>query len=269
MQLKEVIEQTKLTKKAIRYYESCSLIQVMKKDNGYRDYSEENVKRLIKIKKLRHLNFSTKDIQLFFESDQDKETILTEKITEVDSKLIRHHREKELLTDLIKGTKLEEIHVSESADSKGRTYLYISNLNHYFGWMNLILFTLIFIYFLAVKPLTGMNIWVLLIFSLTSLALNVHLNYRREKLKKLDLVIHERRAWEVALQILANSLQYIASAIFISDLIYHAFTNSAHYDPFNLGASVILLCLFFGVSIAIVLLSFVNVDLELNTNNIS
>lgn len=46
MQIKDVMEETQLSKKAIRYYENCGLIETSRKANGYKDYSDESVHKL-------------------------------------------------------------------------------------------------------------------------------------------------------------------------------------------------------------------------------
>lgn len=264
MQLKEVIEQTELTKKAIRYYESCNLIQVNRKENGYRNYSEENINRLLEIKKLRNLNFSIQEIQRFFRSEEDKVAVLTKKISEIDNQLMISHLQKEALTELIKGENLDEIQINESNHSKRKAYLYIPNLNSYFGFLNLIIFISAFIYFLAIKPLAPVNIWIFLISQFLSLFLNLGLYYKRVKLRRLGISINEKKTWEVIQQMIANSLQYVASAMFVSDLIYYAFVNSTHYDLFNLIGSVTMICLFFGVSVTLAIVSFIDIDLEIS-----
>ena len=128
MQLKEVMEKTKLTKKAIRYYESRDLIEVKKKENGYRDYSEKNIDRLLEIKKLRNLDFSIKEIQMFFESDQKKRETLTKKLTEMDHELSTLSTKKELISNLIKGDNLRDITIDEHIRTKKKPYLFIPNL---------------------------------------------------------------------------------------------------------------------------------------------
>lgn len=49
MLIKEVCSLTGLTKKAISYYEKQGLIEVRKGNNGYREYSKEDVASLNKI----------------------------------------------------------------------------------------------------------------------------------------------------------------------------------------------------------------------------
>ena len=45
----EIQNKTGLTRKAIEYYEEKGLIKPLKLENGYRDYSEEDMKILSKI----------------------------------------------------------------------------------------------------------------------------------------------------------------------------------------------------------------------------
>ena len=62
MQINEVIQKVDLTKRAIKYYEEQGLISVNKDKNGYRNYSEEDVKTLKEISVYRKLGISIKDI---------------------------------------------------------------------------------------------------------------------------------------------------------------------------------------------------------------
>ena len=63
MTVKEVEERTGLTRANIRYYESEGLISPGRGENGYRDYSGEEVDTLLKIKLLRQLGFSLEEIR--------------------------------------------------------------------------------------------------------------------------------------------------------------------------------------------------------------
>ena len=55
MTVKEVEERTGLPRANIRYYESEGLIHPNRGENGYRDYRQEDVDTLLKIKLLRQL----------------------------------------------------------------------------------------------------------------------------------------------------------------------------------------------------------------------
>ena len=64
MTIKEVEEQTGLTRSNIRFYEKEKLIEPSRNDkNGYRDYSEKDLENIKKIAYLRTLEFSVEDIR--------------------------------------------------------------------------------------------------------------------------------------------------------------------------------------------------------------
>ena len=64
MTIKEVEEQTGLTRSNIRFYEKERLIEPTRNDkNGYRDYSESDVENIKKIAYLRTLEISIEDIR--------------------------------------------------------------------------------------------------------------------------------------------------------------------------------------------------------------
>ena len=64
MTIKEVEEQTGLTRSNIRFYEKEKLIEPTRNDkNGYRDYSESDIENIKKIAYLRTLEISIEDIR--------------------------------------------------------------------------------------------------------------------------------------------------------------------------------------------------------------
>ena len=64
MTIKEVEEQTGLTRSNIRFYEKEKLIEPSRSDkNGYRDYSEKDIEIIKKIAYLRTLEISIEDIR--------------------------------------------------------------------------------------------------------------------------------------------------------------------------------------------------------------
>ena len=62
MTIKEVEARTGLTRANIRYYEDRGFFSAVRGENGYRDYSDENVDTLLKVKLLRQLGFSLEEI---------------------------------------------------------------------------------------------------------------------------------------------------------------------------------------------------------------
>ena len=72
MTIKEVEEQTSLSRSNIRFYEKEKLIEPSRKEsNGYKDYSENDVENITKIAYLSTLVISIEDIR----------SIISEKIT--------------------------------------------------------------------------------------------------------------------------------------------------------------------------------------------
>lgn len=63
MLINEVCKQCSLTKKAIEYYVAQGLILPSIQENGYRNFSDDDVSRLMKISVLRGLGLSVSDIQ--------------------------------------------------------------------------------------------------------------------------------------------------------------------------------------------------------------
>lgn len=59
----EIQNKTGLTRKAIEYYEEKGLINPQKTENGYRDYSENDLEVLIQISLLRKLGISVTEIE--------------------------------------------------------------------------------------------------------------------------------------------------------------------------------------------------------------
>lgn len=56
---------TGLTSKSIRLYESKKLLNVTRSGNSYREYTDENIELLKKIKLLRELGIAIADIKLW------------------------------------------------------------------------------------------------------------------------------------------------------------------------------------------------------------
>lgn len=85
MLISEVTEQTGLSKKAIRFYEEKGLIKVARKENSYREYLEDDVQTLNKIKFLRMCGISVSDIKLLFENMVTLDDLLQKRKKEIES----------------------------------------------------------------------------------------------------------------------------------------------------------------------------------------
>ena len=76
MTIKEVETRTGLARANIRYYEDQGFFSAARGENGYRNYSGENVETLLKVKLFRQLGFSLEDIHDLQRGDQRLETAL-------------------------------------------------------------------------------------------------------------------------------------------------------------------------------------------------
>ena len=114
MKINEVIQQVDLTKRAIKYYEEQGLLSVNKDENGYRNYTEEDVKILKEISIYRKLGISIKDIKTLLEKKDDQllNNIYKEKI----NKLEEYKNEAELLKKFIDNNDVDDIY--ENLDYK-------------------------------------------------------------------------------------------------------------------------------------------------------
>ena len=85
MKINEVVKITGLTKKAIRLYEERGLITVDRGENGYRYYSEKDIKILEQIKLLRTAGVSITDIKLLFSEMLSLDDIIEKRKKEIDA----------------------------------------------------------------------------------------------------------------------------------------------------------------------------------------
>lgn len=67
MILNDVVKEVELSKRAVKYYEEQGLLKVKKDENGYRNYSPENVRALKEISAYRKLGIGISDIRLLLE----------------------------------------------------------------------------------------------------------------------------------------------------------------------------------------------------------
>ena len=111
MLIKEVCSLTGLTKKAISYYEKQGLIRVRKGNNGYREYSKEDVALLNEISLYRKLDISIKDIKIIINS-KDKKNIINKIIKEKQDKEIKIKKEKVYLEKVLNNN-FNEIFIRE------------------------------------------------------------------------------------------------------------------------------------------------------------
>ena len=83
MKIKDVEKITGLTQKAIRLYESKGLICISRDENRYRNYSEDDIRKLQTIKLLRKAGISIADIKLYIFGVMSLEEIISKRKAEI------------------------------------------------------------------------------------------------------------------------------------------------------------------------------------------
>ena len=89
MRINEVVKLTGVSARTLQYYDEIGLLIPQKLDNGYRDYTEENLEKLQKILFYRFLKFKLNDIKELLDGDFDNLKIL-----EQQRELILREKEK-------------------------------------------------------------------------------------------------------------------------------------------------------------------------------
>lgn len=91
--IKDVCKQMDMTSRTLRYYEEEGLVtSIQENENAPRKYTAEQLERIRKIKILRSLSFSIKDIREIFESDKDIMTAIKDKSNILADELVKHEK---------------------------------------------------------------------------------------------------------------------------------------------------------------------------------
>ena len=129
MRINEVAKLTGVSARTLQYYDEIGLLIPEKLDNGYRDYSDENLDKLQKILFYRFLKFKLNDIKELLDGDidslkileQQRELILKEKekfevILHNIEKTIKTHKGEQTMTveEKFNGFKKEDLNKYEN-----------------------------------------------------------------------------------------------------------------------------------------------------------
>ncbi|KNY25255.1 MerR family transcriptional regulator [Pseudobacteroides cellulosolvens] len=102
MKINEVVKITGLTKKAIYYYEAENLITPEKMpDNNYREFSDDDVKRLVQISALRRLDISIQAIRDILDNPLKAESALKSQISAMSAKINAMTKSREILVNFV------------------------------------------------------------------------------------------------------------------------------------------------------------------------
>lgn len=106
MKINEVEKRVQITKKSIRFYEQEGLLHPERnKENGYRDYSEEDVEILLKVKFLRKLSLPIEEIKMI----QSKRLTLEDALKRHLITLEREEKNLEKISELCRTISREDI----------------------------------------------------------------------------------------------------------------------------------------------------------------
>lgn len=113
MHIREVCETCGLTRKAVDYYERQGLIQPQYAENGYRNFTEQDVERLLEIALLRRLGLGSEEIRKALAVEGAERRIVLEQCrdrVELELRSLQVRREvfDELLTHLPDSVSIEE-----------------------------------------------------------------------------------------------------------------------------------------------------------------
>ena len=97
-----------LPAKTIRYYEEIGLVSPDRKENTYRDYSDDHVHKLRFIQRARSLGFSVEDCRQLLSLYEDKsrasssvKQLAQEHLTEIERKIFELTSMRDVLNDLV------------------------------------------------------------------------------------------------------------------------------------------------------------------------
>ncbi len=88
MTIKEIEEKSGLTRANIRFYESEGLFEVGRNANGYRDYTEENLQQINKIKLLRYLDVPVEEIKKLISKESVLSAVLEQQLKNLEDKAV-------------------------------------------------------------------------------------------------------------------------------------------------------------------------------------
>lgn len=108
MNIGQAAARSRLPVKTIRYYEEIDLIRPERGDNGYRSYSDDDIRRLAFLQRARHLGFSIEECRTLLSLYRDRNrasaevrSIARAKIAEIDDRIACLKDLRKHLADLV------------------------------------------------------------------------------------------------------------------------------------------------------------------------
>jgi DNA-binding transcriptional MerR regulator len=262
MQIKEVVEQTGLTKKSIRYYEDCGLISVEKMDNGYKDYKESDIEILKKIKELRLLDFSIQEI-IEYQNGNSK-TVIQKRMIENQEKINKGIEIDDYLRKLLHD---DEMNVEQLVLEKVEEQYKMIRYNWLFGLCNLfVLAVVVIIIWFYRFSLMEENFLVIELISCAVLFVLIYQQNRRNKeLKKEGKLIYTRTKIGYVYQLISNILSFFIG----TEVAVSCISSVGIGDWFNTVGNIVVSLFMLTLMLVMVGLCFVDsqkIDMEFSIN---
>ncbi|MDE7433277.1 MAG: MerR family transcriptional regulator [Lachnospiraceae bacterium] len=152
MTIKEVEEQTGLTRSNIRFYEKEKLIEPSRNDkNGYRDYSEGDVENIKKIAYLRTLEISIEDIRRIISDKVSLIEIIEKQTTTIQTQIEGLNKAKTMCERMLEAgnVSFDELQVEkyvtdlETYWSDNKPVFKLDSVSFLYIWGSLITWTII------------------------------------------------------------------------------------------------------------------------------
>ena len=96
MNIKEMEERSGLVRANIRYYEKEGLLCPVRRDNGYRDYSEEDLMLLKRIRLLRELGISLEQVRGLIGNPEALEEIMEQRVQSIEGEVLEPVRRSDI-----------------------------------------------------------------------------------------------------------------------------------------------------------------------------
>ena len=103
MDIRQIEEASGMPRANIRFYENEGLLNPQRRPNGYRDYSDEDVETLKKIKLLRRLGLSVDTIRLIQQGQESLSYALEQAEADLDEQEAESRRAKEVCHEMRRG----------------------------------------------------------------------------------------------------------------------------------------------------------------------
>ena len=109
MKIKQCSEQVSMSPRTIRFYEEMGLIKTQRANNGYREYTQEDVERLQQIKLLRELGVSMEDVKHYFTSSIPLQEVLLKRKEE----LMEQKKDIQSLIEIVEDIEKQKVPLSK------------------------------------------------------------------------------------------------------------------------------------------------------------